>query len=426
MAGKTLADIDVIDLYSCFASAVQIGCRRDRPGRGRPARADHHRRAAVLRRPRQQLRDAFDQRDAAPAACAARRLRPGHGQRQLRDQTFLRRVFDRRRRPGRGGATARRCCRRGWTRCRRRRSPKRRRAKRRIETYTVMHGKAGPEFAVVFGRLERHRPALHRQPAGRPGGPVGPAESRQPRPARPGDAGGWSQHLHTPLKTGDDSMYPGKYATQHPDRPAFIMASTGEAVSYREFEARSNRLAHLLRAHGPAAAGPLRHVPGEQQPLPRKLLGRLPRRAVLHLHQQLPDGRGAGLHRQQQRIEAADHVARQAGGGGRGAEVVPAGQAVPGGGWRRRAAAAVPGLRHRHRRLSGHADRRRMAGHVDAVFVGHDRPAQGHPAAAARRPADRGAADLRLPAEAVALPRGHGLPVAGTAVPLGAECRGVA
>ena len=28
MAGKTLADIDVIDLYSCFASAVQIGCRR--------------------------------------------------------------------------------------------------------------------------------------------------------------------------------------------------------------------------------------------------------------------------------------------------------------------------------------------------------------------------------------------------------------
>ena len=45
-------------------------------------------------------------------------------------------------------------------------------------------------------------------------------------------------------------MYPGKYAAQHPDRPAFIMASTGEAVSYREFEARSNRLAHLLRAQG--------------------------------------------------------------------------------------------------------------------------------------------------------------------------------
>ena len=45
-------------------------------------------------------------------------------------------------------------------------------------------------------------------------------------------------------------MYSGQYAKQNPDRPAFIMASTGEEVSYREFEARSNRLAHLFRDHG--------------------------------------------------------------------------------------------------------------------------------------------------------------------------------
>ena len=45
-------------------------------------------------------------------------------------------------------------------------------------------------------------------------------------------------------------MYPGAYATQHPDRPAFIMASTGAAVSYREFEQRANQLAHVLRAEG--------------------------------------------------------------------------------------------------------------------------------------------------------------------------------
>lgn len=44
-------------------------------------------------------------------------------------------------------------------------------------------------------------------------------------------------------------MYPGHYAEQHPDRPAFIMAGSGESVSYREFEERSNRLAHVLRAH---------------------------------------------------------------------------------------------------------------------------------------------------------------------------------
>ena len=45
-------------------------------------------------------------------------------------------------------------------------------------------------------------------------------------------------------------MYPGEYATAHPDRAAFVMASTGESVTYREYEARANRLAHLLRAHG--------------------------------------------------------------------------------------------------------------------------------------------------------------------------------
>jgi len=42
-------------------------------------------------------------------------------------------------------------------------------------------------------------------------------------------------------------MYPAHYAKQNPQRPAFIMASTGEGVSYEEFEARSNRLARLFR-----------------------------------------------------------------------------------------------------------------------------------------------------------------------------------
>jgi long-chain acyl-CoA synthetase len=45
-------------------------------------------------------------------------------------------------------------------------------------------------------------------------------------------------------------MYPGVFAAINPDRPAFIMARSGETVSYGEFEARSNRLAHLLRAQG--------------------------------------------------------------------------------------------------------------------------------------------------------------------------------
>ena len=45
-------------------------------------------------------------------------------------------------------------------------------------------------------------------------------------------------------------MYLGTHAVEHPDRPAFIMASTGEAVSYSDFEARENQLAHLFRSNG--------------------------------------------------------------------------------------------------------------------------------------------------------------------------------
>jgi len=45
-------------------------------------------------------------------------------------------------------------------------------------------------------------------------------------------------------------MYPGKYAQMHAERTAFIMADSGEAVTYAELEQRSNQLAHVLRAHG--------------------------------------------------------------------------------------------------------------------------------------------------------------------------------
>ena len=45
-------------------------------------------------------------------------------------------------------------------------------------------------------------------------------------------------------------MYPGTHARERADQAAFIMASTGESVSYAEYEARTNRLAHLLRAWG--------------------------------------------------------------------------------------------------------------------------------------------------------------------------------
>src|SRR5690348_2984067 len=45
-------------------------------------------------------------------------------------------------------------------------------------------------------------------------------------------------------------MYTGKHARLRPLQPAFIMASTGEAVTYRELDERANRLAHLFRRRG--------------------------------------------------------------------------------------------------------------------------------------------------------------------------------
>jgi long-chain acyl-CoA synthetase len=45
-------------------------------------------------------------------------------------------------------------------------------------------------------------------------------------------------------------MYTGVHVKTRADQPAFIMATTGETVTYLELERRTNRLAHFLRAQG--------------------------------------------------------------------------------------------------------------------------------------------------------------------------------
>jgi long-chain acyl-CoA synthetase len=45
-------------------------------------------------------------------------------------------------------------------------------------------------------------------------------------------------------------MYPGAQVQIRPDQAAFIMAASGETVTYGELEARTNRLAHFLRGRG--------------------------------------------------------------------------------------------------------------------------------------------------------------------------------
>jgi long-chain acyl-CoA synthetase len=45
-------------------------------------------------------------------------------------------------------------------------------------------------------------------------------------------------------------MHPSQHARTHPDKPAFIMAASGETVTYRELDERSNQGAQLFRTLG--------------------------------------------------------------------------------------------------------------------------------------------------------------------------------
>lgn len=45
-------------------------------------------------------------------------------------------------------------------------------------------------------------------------------------------------------------MHPGAHAATQPDKPAYVMASTGRAVTYAELDEEANRLSQLFRAAG--------------------------------------------------------------------------------------------------------------------------------------------------------------------------------
>ena len=45
-------------------------------------------------------------------------------------------------------------------------------------------------------------------------------------------------------------MFPGTFAASSPDKPAVIMATTGETITYAELDAEANRLSHVLRRAG--------------------------------------------------------------------------------------------------------------------------------------------------------------------------------
>ncbi len=83
-------------------------------------------------------------------------------------------------------------------------------------------------------------------------------------------------------------MYTGARVQTRADQPAFIMAQSGEVVTYAELEARSNRLAHLLRSFGLQR---LDHyaILMENNALRRMLCSRGTFGPLLHVHQFVPD-----------------------------------------------------------------------------------------------------------------------------------------
>ncbi len=53
-----------------------------------------------------------------------------------------------------------------------------------------------------------------------------------------------------PTELPPNAWLPGTWAERTPDKPAVIMAGSGESISYRELEAAANRLSHLFRGAG--------------------------------------------------------------------------------------------------------------------------------------------------------------------------------
>jgi acetyl-CoA C-acetyltransferase len=152
MAGKALADIDVIDLYSCFASAVQIGCQEiglaeddprgltitgGLPYFGGPGNNYvTHSISEMMRRLR-----------ARPGAFG---LVTANGN-YLTKHSFGVYSTVAPAGPWRRESTAvLQSCMDALPKAPFTETP---RGDASIETYTVMHGRDGPEFAVVFGRL---------------------------------------------------------------------------------------------------------------------------------------------------------------------------------------------------------------------------------------------------------------------------------
>ena len=165
--------------------------------------------------------------------------------------------------------------------------------------------------------------------------------------------------------------------------------------------------------HGPplprarATASRPRRVLHREQPSHARVRGR--GRALgplLHVHQLLPVARRGGVHHQRQRVADRRDVGREARDRDAAARAVPQRRTLAHGRCRQRRCSVRESERG-DGRVPGRTDRRRAARRGDALLVGHDRAAEGHPAPAARGAAGGGAGRDGVRAGHVPVPRGH-------------------
>ena len=211
-------------------------------------------------------------------------------------------------------------------------------------------------------------------------------------------------------------MYPGLHAEARADQPAVIMAELGETVTYRELEARSNQLAHLLRAVGLNRGD---HYAVFMENHPRYIeccaAGERSGLYLTCINSFLNAGEVAyivnnSLARVLITSQAKRDIAVAA------LADCPAVELClivdgPGEGER------VRNLIEAARRFSDNPDRRRDARLVHALFLGHDRPSEGGAPAAARSAARATPSADRCPREDLAISRGTGLSLAGASLP---------
>ena len=96
-------------------------------------------------------------------------------------------------------------------------------------------------------------------------------------------------------------------ALERGEQPCIVMAGTGEVITYAEYEARTNRLAHLLRSHG-LRRGDHYAILMENHPRYLETAAPATLRAVLHADQLAPYRRRNCLHPSEQRVAGPDHL----------------------------------------------------------------------------------------------------------------------